>query len=113
MLEEFIKRQFAVRDAAHRAHWTTTSGYVHETLSGFYAGVVAQADTLVEACVGAFGQKPDAPAEDDTVKQIRENLLWLIENRKALAREVPALENIVDEVCKFYLDTLFKLENLR
>jgi hypothetical protein len=111
MLEEFIKRQFAVRDAAHRAHWTTDSGYQHETLGDFYEGVVSQADTLVEASIAAFGEKPEAP--DNCIEQIRENMIWLIENRKKLAREVPAIENIVDEVCKFYLDALFKLENLR
>lgn len=111
MLEEFINRQFAIRDAAHRAHWTTDSGYQHETLGAFYDGIVAQADTLVEASVAAFGDKPKS--DPKTIEAIRAEMLWLIENRDKLAREVPAVENIVDEVCKFYLDALFKLENLR
>jgi len=111
MLEQFIERQFSIRDAAHRMHWTTGSGYQHEKLGSFYEGVVKQADTLVEASIAAFQTKPES--DEKTIEKIRENMLWLIENRKKLAREVPAIENIVDEVCKFYLDALFKLENLK
>lgn len=112
MLEEFIKRQFKVRDAAHRAHWVTDSGYRHETLGEFYAGVVAQTDTLVEASIAAFREKPKGD-DKGIVDEIHDQLLWLAKNRSELARNVPALENMVDEVSKFYLDTLFKLENLR
>lgn len=112
LLEEFIKRQFKVRDAAHRAHWVTDSGYRHETLSEFYTGVVKQADKIVEASVAAFGDKPKG--DDEAIAaEIREQLIWLAKNRKALALEVPALENLVDEVSAFYLNTLYKLENLR
>ena len=113
MLEQFIDRQFSIRDAAHRAHWTTELGYRHEKLGEFYEKVVKQADTFVEASVAAFGEKPKSEKDVEVIKQIRENMLWLIENRKKLAREVPAIENIVDEVCKFYLDALFKLENMK
>lgn len=113
VLEEFIKRQFAVRDAAHRAHWVTESGYRHKTLGEFYDGVVEQTDTFVEASIAAFREKPKSPGDAAATELIRENALWLLENREKLAREVPALENLVDEVCKFYLGTLYKLENLR
>lgn len=111
MLEEFIKRQFRIRDAAHRAHWVTDSGYQHETLGEFYDGVVEQTDTFVEAYVAALQEKPAGP--QDVAKSIRDELLWLAKHREALARDIPALENLIDEVSKFYLDTLFKLENLR
>jgi uncharacterized protein Yka (UPF0111/DUF47 family) len=109
--EQFIERMFAARDAAHRAHWTTDSGYVHETLAEFYEGVPGEADKFIEACIAATREKPKAP--DDVTKVIRETMFWIAENRKVLAHEVPALENIIDEVSKFYLNTLFKLENLR
>lgn len=111
MLEEFIRRQFKIRDAAHRAHWVTDSGYQHNTLGEFYEGVVEQTDTFVEAHIAALQEKPTAP--QDVAKSIREELLWVAKNREALARDIPALENLLDEVAKFYLDTLFKLENLR
>jgi hypothetical protein len=111
LLEEFVSRQFAIRDAAHRAHWTTDSGYQHTVLGEFYDGVIEQADALVEASVAAFGDKPKS--DSDVVQKIRAEMIWLIENREKLAREVPAIENIVDEVCKFYLAELFKLENLK
>jgi DNA-binding ferritin-like protein len=111
MIEEFIKRQFKIRDVAHRAHWGTPSGYVHETLGGFYDGVIEQADTFVEAYVAATREKPKSP--EDAAEQIRAEMLWLAKHREELARGVPALENLVDEVSKFYLGTLFKLENLK
>ena len=111
MLEDFIKRQFKLRDAAHRAHWTTDSGYVHKTLGKFYTGLMEQTDTFVEAYVAAIQEKPEST--DAIAQQIRAELLWLAKNREDLAKNIPALENIVDEVSKFYLDTLFKLENLR
>lgn len=109
--EEFINRAFATRDAAHRAHWTTDSGYVHQTLGEFYEGVVEKTDMFVEACIAATRHKPESP--DDVTDLIRQNMLWIAENREQLAYQIPALENIIDEVSKFYLDALFKLENLR
>jgi hypothetical protein len=111
MLEEFIKRQFKVRDAAHRAHWTTDSGYHHETLGGFYDGIIDQTDTFVEAFIAATREKPESP--EDIAAKIHAEMMWLAKNREEIAKQIPALENIVDEVSKFYLDTLFKLENLR
>jgi hypothetical protein len=111
MIEEFIKRQFKIRDAAHRTHWTTSSGYTHETLGGFYDGVVDQVDTLVEAYIAATREKPASP--DDIITQIRAEMLWLAKHREELARGVPALENIVDTASQFYLYTLFKRENLK
>ena len=111
MFEEFIKRQFKVRDAAHRAHWTTDSGYHHETLGEFYDGIIEQTDTFVEAFIAATREKPESP--EDIAAKIRAEMMWLAKNREELAKQIPALENIIDEVSKFYLDTLFKLENLR
>ena len=58
--EEFIRRLFAARDAAHRAHWTTDSGYVHETLGGFYEGVPGEVDKFIEAHIAATGESVDA-----------------------------------------------------
>lgn len=111
MLEEFIKRQFKVRDAAQRAHWTTDSGFQHETLGGFYDEIASQTDTFVEAYVAATREKPESP--EAIAEKIRSEMMWLAKNREELAKQIPALENIIDEVSKLYLDTLFKLENLR
>ena len=111
MLEEFIKRQFKIRDAAHRAHWNTDSGYQHETLAEFYDGVVEQTDTFVEAFIAAAREKPQG--SEDIAGKIHAEMMWLAKNREELAKQIPALENLIDEVSKFYLDTLFKLENLR
>ena len=111
MIDEFIKRQFKIRDLAHRAHWNTDSGYLHETLGEFYDGVIEQTDSYVEAFIAATRTKPEGP--EDVAAKIHAEMMWLAKNREELAKQIPALENLIDEASKFYLHTLFKLENLR
>lgn len=111
LLEEFIKRTNRLRDEAHRAHWDESSGYRHETLGEFYEGLPEQMDRFVEPFIAAVQRKPEAP--EDINARVRAEMMWLAKNREALAEQIPALENIIDEISKFYLDALFKLENLR
>lgn len=111
LLEEFINRTNRLRDEAHRAHWAESSGYRHETLGAFYEGLPAQLDKFVEPFIAAQQRKPSAP--DNIDARVRAEMLWLAKNREALAERIPALENTIDEVSKFYLDALYKLENLR
>jgi hypothetical protein len=44
---------------------------------------------------------------------IHDDIIWLNENRARLAKGVPALENILDELTALHMKTLYKLENLR
>jgi hypothetical protein len=37
----------------------------------------------------------------------------LIENRSKIAKDIPALENLLDEMAAVYMKTLYKIENLR
>ena len=55
MIEEFVSRSFALRDAAHLAHWATRSYSEHVALGEFYDGLLDKVDTIVEAYQGCFG----------------------------------------------------------
>jgi hypothetical protein len=50
---------------------------------------------------------------NDVVKMINDELIWLNENRSAICKGVPALENILDDLTALHMSTLYKLENLR
>jgi hypothetical protein len=54
------------------------------------------------------------PIQEKSVsKLIHADIIWLNENRSKVAKGVPALENIVDELTGLHMKTLYKLENLR
>ena len=78
----------------------------------FYDALLSRLDEYVESHQGAFGlvgeDKADAPAE-----AIRQEMLWLTEHRSEIARGVPALENLLDEMVAVHLRALYKLEHLR
>ena len=111
MIDELITRVFAIRDAAHRAHWATNSFSQHEALGSFYDGVLSKLDEYVEAHQGACGVKTSD--QKAMVETISNNVLWLNKNRDAIAKNIPALQNILDELAGVHLKTLYKLENLR
>lgn len=114
MIKELITKSFKARNTAHANHWTTDSYAQHKALGNFYEDLIGALDKYVEAYQGAFGQLDQAPDQvDDIAKFLRKDLLWLNSNRKELARGVPALENILDEMTAVYMKTLYKIENLR
>lgn len=114
MTEQLINRLFAARTAAHIAHWKTKSYAQHKALGNYYEDVIEALDAYVEAYQGAFGiVKKVAGEVDDTTQMIRDEIVWITENRAALAKNVPALENILDEIVGLHMKTLYKLENLR
>lgn len=114
MIKELITKSFKARNAAHANHWTTNSFSQHEALGEFYENLIDMLDKYVEAYQGTFGQLEQAPEQvDDIAKFLRKDLLWLNSNRKEIARGVPALENILDEMVAVYMKTLYKIENLR
>ena len=115
MIDKLIQRSFALRNAAHGAHWKTKSYSEHEALGSFYDDLVDKLDRYVEVYQGMFGiVKADTPDQVKDIKlALNREMLWLSENRAELAREVPALENIIDELTATYARTLYKLENLR
>jgi hypothetical protein len=117
MIEELIARVFAIRNAAHLAHWKIKSGYNHETLGTFYDEVIEKADRIVEANIAIFeAEVPDGlPAlkpVKDIVVQMEDDLLWIGKNRKELGGKVPAIDNMLQDLEGTYIDALFKLKNL-
>lgn len=121
MLEELVSRTFAVRNAAHLAHWRAKgpgSFARHMALGEFYDELIEQLDDIVEAYQGAFGKLvgPVNLAAQDTHGDILEMLSsecnWATENREAIADGSPAIENMLDELSGLYLKTIYKLRFL-
>lgn len=114
MIEKLIDRVFKARNAAHARHWTTDSYAQHEALGDFYDDVIEALDKYVESHQGVFGQLKKAPQEvPDVAELLRDDILWLTENRSGVSAGVPMLENIIDEMTAVYTRALFKIENLR
>ena len=115
MIDQLIKRAVKLRDATHLAHWQATGegSYArHQALGEFYEGMLGKLDEYVETHQGAFGLSVEGGGED-TLEAIRKQMLWLTEHRSEIARGVPALENLLDELVALHLRTLYKLEHLR
>ena len=114
MVEELINKMFAARNAAHIEHWKTKNGEVHRALGKYYENVIDVLDKYVEAHQGTFGIVGQVDGEmSDVPQEINDLIIWLNENRSKIARDVPALENILDELNGLHMTTLYKLENLR
>jgi hypothetical protein len=114
MIEDLINRLFDARNAAHIAHWKTKSYAEHKALGHYYEDVIEQLDDLIEAYQGTFGIIGDVDGQEKNIsKIINDDIIWLNENRSKVAKGVPALENIIDELTATHMKTLYKLENLR
>lgn len=114
MINKLITKIFKERNASHARHWTTDSFSQHEALGEFYDEVIEILDKYIESYIGTFGKIDNIPDDDEKIAvQIRENLVWINDNRNQLSNDVPALENILDELAGLHMRTLFKLENLR
>lgn len=114
MIDKLINKVFESRNAAHLKHWKTTSFSEHQALGEFYENVIEIMDKYAEAHIGAFGSVEDIPEDVENVaKLIKEDIIWLTKNREKISKNVPALENILDELTGQYMSTLFKLERLR
>jgi hypothetical protein len=113
MIEQLIEKTFHARNASHIEHWKTKSGFHHQVLGEYYENVISILDKYVEAYIGTFGQFGDIEGQDDVPKMIHDDIVWLNENRSRIAKNIPALENILDELTGLQMSTLFKLENMR
>lgn len=114
MIEKLIERLFHARNAAHIAHWKTKSYAEHKALGHYYEDVIEQLDDLIEAYQGTFEIIGEVGEQEKSIpKMIYDNIIWLTENRSKVAKGVPALENIIDDLTGMHMKTLYKLENLR
>jgi hypothetical protein len=116
-MEQLIAHIFMIRNAAHIAHWKTDSYARHKALGKFYTQVVEMLDGLVESSMGAAGMIGDIPdmalPGDDILDVLKDEVVWIEKNKPGCCKKIPALENIVDEIVALYLQTIYKLENLR
>ena len=116
MIEQLVAKVFAARDAAHLAHWSTSSYSEHRALEHFYTEVVSITDRLVECYQGAFEKLSKIElehAKSTPAELLAEQAVWLQQNLDVLSRDLAPLENIVAELLELYLSTLYKLNNLR
>jgi len=116
MIDEFISRGLALRDASHLAHWSTRSYAEHVALGDFYEGLLDHIDGIVEAYQGAFGLikdvKPRPYAKADILAQIVEMANWIASNKDEISRENEVLENKLDELGALFASTVYKLRFL-
>lgn len=114
MIEELIARVFKLRNESHVAHWKTKSYSEHQALGELYDGIIDHLDNYVEAHQGGLGIIGKMPEDVENIsKCVRDDIIWLTENRSKISKGVPALENILDELTGLHMKTLYKLENLR
>lgn len=116
MIEELIARTFALRNAAHLAHWASRSFSEHEALGAFYDEIIDKLDLVVEAYQGLFGLVGQVPTiagrSNAIVDEIRSEMEWLAANRDEIARDNAVLANQLDDLGHFYATTLYKLDFL-
>lgn len=118
MIVELIQKVFCTRNCVHIAHWQTKSYAQHKALGNFYEEIVDALDKLVEAHMGASGsvissfEIPATKPAKNILAHLSDEANWINEHREHIASEVPALENIVDEITAIYLKTIYKLKQL-
>lgn len=118
MLEELVSRVFASRNAAHLAHWRTKSFAQHMALGEFYDSLIDKIDGIVEAAQGATGKLVGmvnlnaADTRTDITAKLADDCNWIAKNREKIASGIPAIENLLDDLCDLYLTTIYKLKNL-
>ena len=114
MLEELIVRIFKARDQAHMRQWATYSYSEDKALGYYYEGIIDKLDKIVEAYQCVFGPVENLPDENKNATElVKDEMLWLVANRAEIAKDVPGLETLIDDLTALHLKTLYKLENLR
>jgi len=118
MISELTARVFQARNFAHIAHLNSESYSQHMALGSFYEDVIEAIDTVVEAYIGQYDEKPKYEGmcdkmPKDMVKFLRNEADWIETNRCKIADDSPAIENLIDSLTEVYLKTVYKLEHLK
>jgi len=112
---EVIGTLFLARTLAHNAHLKTTSFAEHQTLANFYDGIVPLADSLAQKYQGRTGQRLDiCVCEDEYTGDITSILKQILDEIEGCRYSVAdqsdsAIQNVIDEIIGFFLDTLYQL----
>ena len=116
---ELIAIMFLGRELTHREHLKVTgpgSFAKHKALNEFYDGIVDLADKFAETWQGKYGIIEDIPLLENEFagninEVLRQQVEWIDANRDEVTDYRP-LQNIIDEICGFYLEKLYLLDNL-
>lgn len=116
-INDLVAHVFAIRNAAHLAHWATNSYAQHVALDDFYNSVIDKVDTIVEAYQGYFGLigKVEQIVFDvnDIATKIADEAQTIVSSRAEISNGNAAIENLIDELTEVYFKTFYKLCNLR
>lgn len=116
-MKDLVAQSFALRDAAHLAHFQTSSYAAHVALGDFYDGLLPLVDEFVEVYQGFFGIQRDIPTSPRPAGEIVKALTgfsdWVSKNRGALSHGDSSLENILDEIKAHTVRTIYKLRELK
>lgn len=121
LVSELIERVFLSRNYAHLSHWKTRSYAEHMALGEFYETIIEDVDSFIEKYQAAFGlirdqreekEDKEETEEDDILSCLQSDVKWINANRSKICRNVPALENVLDELVGSYLETIYKLKFL-
>jgi hypothetical protein len=122
MIEQLVSKVFYTRNAAHLEHWKTkgVGSYArHVALGDFYDALIDNIDSIVEAHQGYFDliaavqPIPGPLLPKDIVEHISDECEWIDENREKIAKNVAAIENLIDNLAGAYMSVLYKLRNLQ
>ena len=117
MIEDLVSRVFAMRNAAHLAHWATKSYSEHKALGKFYDGLIGKIDSIIEAYQGWFGLIGEVRmivmSKKDIAEAIRTDLTWIGTNRDKICKKNTMMENLIDDLMQLYSTTHYKLVNLK
>ncbi|CAB5228764.1 hypothetical protein UFOVP1545_25 [uncultured Caudovirales phage] len=117
MIEDLVSRVFAMRNAAHLAHWSTKSYAEHKALGKFYDELIDKIDSIIEAYQGWFGLIGEVRmivmSKKDIAEAIRTDLTWMGANRDKICKKNTMMENLIDDLMQLYSTTHYKLVNLK
>jgi hypothetical protein len=120
MIEKLIATLFLSREITHREHLKASRRSNHMILGEFYDSILDATDKLTEIYQGRHGIIDDIPIltndrpNSDVVK-ILEYHLAIVEKLRytAVDKNDAVIQAVIDEVCMVYLQTLYKLRNLK
>lgn len=112
---EIVGILFMSRDYAHRAHLYTSSYAKHIALNEFYDELIDLVDTFAEAAQGCYGKIEFDVVElegnvKDPITSIRNHMEMVQEAAEGCGNR--ALNNVLDDICTLYAQTLYKLSEL-
>jgi len=117
MIEELVSHVFAMRNAAHLAHWATKSYSEHKALGKLYDDLIDKIDNIVEAYQGYYGLIGEVRImmmpKDRIADLVRTELGWIQTNREKIAKKNTMIENLIDDLMQTYSTTHYKLVNLK